>query len=98
MSITLRVTDSDGVSDSKTVTIRPETVPFTLASSPAGVPLSYSGTEHVAPVTLTSAIGYHTTISAPAQITRDGQTWTFAGWSDGGARSTTSPCRRRPRR
>ena len=85
--ITLRVTDSDGVSDSKTVTIRPETVPFTLASSPAGVPLSYSGTQHVAPVTLTSAIGYHTTISAPAQITRGGRTWTFAGWSDGGARA-----------
>jgi glucose/arabinose dehydrogenase len=85
--ITLRVTDSDGVSDSKTVTIHPETVPFTLASSPAGVPLSYSGTAHVAPVTLTSAIGYHTTISAPAQITRAGRTWTFAGWSDGGARA-----------
>ena len=35
----------------------------------------------------TSAIGYHTTISAPAQITRGGKTWTFAGWSDGGARA-----------
>jgi glucose/arabinose dehydrogenase len=85
--VTLRVTDSDGVSDSKTVTIRPETVAFTLASSPSGVPLSYSGTQHVAPVTLTSAIGYHTTISAPAQITRGGETWAFGGWSDGGARA-----------
>lgn len=85
-AITLRVTDSDGVSDSKTVDIHPETVPLTLASSPAGVALSYSGTEHVAPVTLTTAIGYHTSVSAPAQITRGGETWTFAGWSDGGAR------------
>jgi glucose/arabinose dehydrogenase len=85
-AITLRVTDSDGLSDEKSVDIRPETTPFTLASSPPGVPLSYSGVEHVAPVTLTSAIGYHTTISAPAQITVGGVTRAFEGWSDGGAR------------
>ena len=41
--IELTATDSDGVVDRKTVEIHPETVPFTLASVPAGVPLSYSG-------------------------------------------------------
>jgi PKD repeat protein len=85
-TINARITDSDGLFDETTVEIRPETVPFTLDSSPAGVALSYSGSEVMAPVTLTSAIGYHTSVSAPAEITRDGDVWTFDRWSDGGAR------------
>ena len=36
--ITLTATDSGGLTGSRTVTIRPETVPLTIASSPAGRP------------------------------------------------------------
>ena len=84
--IELTATDSDGVVDRKTVEIHPETIPFTLASVPAGVPLSYSGVQHVAPAKLTASIGYRTSVSAPDQFTRDGIVYTFKGWSDGGAR------------
>ena len=84
--IELTATDSDGVVDRKTVEIHPETIPFSLASVPAGVPLSYSGVQHVAPAKLTASIGYRTSVSAPDQFTRDGIVYTFKGWSDGGAR------------
>jgi glucose/arabinose dehydrogenase/PKD repeat protein len=84
--IQLTATDDTGLTDTETVEIHPETVALTLASSPPGVPLSYSGSERLAPALLTAAIGYHTTISAPAEITRDGVIRRFEAWSDGGAR------------
>ena len=80
-------TDSEGQQDTKTVMIRPETVALTLASSPPGATLSYSARAYLAPATVTSAIGYHTSVSAPETLTADGASYVFDGWSDGGERS-----------
>jgi glucose/arabinose dehydrogenase len=86
-AIQLTATDETGLTDTEIVEIHPETVALTLASSPPGVTLSYSGSERLAPALLTAAIGYHTTISAPAEIVTDGGvTRRFEAWSDGGAR------------
>ena len=83
----MTATDSDGLTATKTVVIRPETITLTLASSPFGATLSYSAREFVAPATLTAAIGYRTSVSAPETLTVGGTSYTFDSWSDGGARS-----------
>jgi hypothetical protein len=86
-TIRLIARDSEGLQDTKTVTIRPRTVKLALKSSPAGAVLSYSGADHTAPASLTAASGYRTTISAPASFTREATTYHFERWSDGGARA-----------
>ena len=85
--IEFTATDSEGQQDTKTVVIRPETIALTLASSPPGATLSYSAREYLAPARLTSAIGYRTSVSAPATVTAGGASYEFDSWSDGGARS-----------
>jgi glucose/arabinose dehydrogenase len=85
--IEFTATDSAGQEDTQTVVIRPETIALTLASSPPGVTLSYSARAYVAPVTLTSAIGFRTSVSAPETVTVGGRGYRFDSWSDGGARS-----------
>jgi glucose/arabinose dehydrogenase len=85
--IEFTATDSAGLQDTRTVVIRPETIALTLASSPPGATLSYSAREYVAPVTLTTAIGYRTSVSAPETLTVGGTSYRFDAWSDGGARS-----------
>ena len=86
--ILLTATDSDGVGDSQDggdPTRRRS--PSRSRASPPGVPLSYSGLEHLAPASLTAAIGYRTSISAPDGSSRaTASSHPFKGWSDGGAR------------
>lgn len=85
--IQFTATDSRGLEDTETVVIRPETIALSLGSSPPGATLSYSGREYLAPVTLTSAIGYRPSVSAPEVLTVGGTSYVFDSWSDGGARS-----------
>jgi glucose/arabinose dehydrogenase/PKD repeat protein len=85
--ITLRATDSDGLVGTRTIQIRPETVPLSLRSEPAGAPLSYGGAAVAAPFDHAAAIGFRTTVSAAEGFTSDGRPFVFDGWSDGGARS-----------
>jgi PKD repeat protein/glucose/arabinose dehydrogenase len=84
--VTLTATDNRGLTDSRTVSIQPETVQFTLASSPAGASVSYDGVNQTAPYTKRSAIGFQTPISAAFRFRKDGTTYEFQGWSDTGAR------------
>ena len=85
--IEFTATDSEGQQDTKTVVIRPETIALTLASSPPGATLSYSARGYLAPATVTSAIGYRTSVSAPETLTPAGASYVFDSWSDGGERS-----------
>ena len=85
--VTLKATDANGLSDSRTVSVYPESVRFTLASSPTGAPVTYAGLAGPAPFNMTSAIGFLTSISAADQFTApNGSTYAFESWSDGGAR------------
>jgi glucose/arabinose dehydrogenase len=83
--INLRATDSTGLTNTRRVNIRPETVPFALRSAPSGAAVSYAGTAAVTPFTTNAAIGFNTTISAASAFTAaDGRPYVFDGWSDGG--------------
>ncbi|MDQ3274327.1 MAG: DNRLRE domain-containing protein, partial [Actinomycetota bacterium] len=85
--VRLTVTDSGGLTHTTSVDVRPETSGFTLASSPAGAPVDYIGAQSgAAPFTREAAVGYRVSVSAAESFVRDGVTYRFAGWSDGGAR------------
>ena len=85
--IRLTVTDSGGLKHTSSVDVRPQTSKLTLASSPAGAPLDYIGAQSgAAPFTRTAAVGYRATIAAAETFVKDGVTYRFAAWSDGGAR------------
>ena len=85
--VRLTAVDSSGLRDTKTVDIRPQTSNFTLASSPAGAPLSYAGTQAApAPFTKRAAVGFRASVSALDSFTVGGTIYRFQGWSDGGAR------------
>ena len=62
----------------------PRTVPITLASDPAGVALTLGTQTATAPFTLEVIEGSQLPITAPSQATVGGETYDFAGWSDGG--------------
>ncbi|MGH2978995.1 MAG: PQQ-dependent sugar dehydrogenase [Solirubrobacterales bacterium] len=84
--VTLTATDSKGVSASKTVTIAPETIDLTIASVPAGAPITYAGYAQVAaPYSSRAAIGFLTTVGAADRFSHNGRLFVFEGWSDGGA-------------
>jgi hypothetical protein len=66
--------------------MQPETIQLGLESSPPGAQLSYGGLAVTAPARRTAAVGFHTTVSAPAELVSGGARFTFDRWSDGGAR------------
>jgi hypothetical protein len=67
------------------VRIDPQTVAVTIASTPAGAPVTYAGTNRVAPYSTRSAVGFKTTLGASALFTSGSNTYLFGTWSDGGA-------------
>ncbi|TDD88537.1 PQQ-dependent sugar dehydrogenase [Actinomadura rubrisoli] len=82
----LTVTDSDGLSDTKSVELHPKTAEVTLASNPAGIPLTLLETAKAAPFKGTVIAGSTVSISAPTQTQVVGdKAYEFVGWSDGGA-------------
>ena len=84
--VTLTATDSKGVSASKTVTIVPQTIDLTIASVPAGAPITYAGYPLVAgPYRATAATGFLTTVGAAERSRTTVASSCSTSWSDGGA-------------
>jgi glucose/arabinose dehydrogenase len=79
--ITLTATDSSGSTGSTTVYIQPQTVQFTLDTTPAGLQIVYGGVSATTPATFTTIVGSRHTIQAPSPQGN----LAFASWSDGGA-------------
>ncbi len=82
---TLEVTDSDGISRSDTVVIRPDKVDLSFATSPAGIPVFIDGLPQDAPFSYDTLIGFQHVIAVPFTHCMNGQEQTFVSWSDGGA-------------
>jgi hypothetical protein len=85
--ITMIATDSNGRTATDQVEIYPRAVNLVLASSPPGAPVSYGGTTGPAPRARPAAIGFVSSIAAERTFISNGTTYSFVGWSDGGARA-----------
>ena len=84
--VTLRARDAGGAPGTRTVEMRPETRTVRISSLPTGAPVTYSDRVFATPFVHPSPIGFKTTVSVPEVFDRDGTRYTFASWSDGGAR------------
>ena len=85
--LTVTVTDSGGLTDSRTVQLDPKTVPLSFASAPIGATVTVGETAHTAPYSETFIQKSPVTVTA-APTTGSGTTIAaFSSWSDGGARS-----------
>ena len=86
--ITLTVTDSNGLTDTKSVIIWPQKVNLPFDTSPSGLTVYVDGVARTAPFVLDTLVGFNHTIEARDQ-TSGGNNYTFTSWSDGGAQSHT---------
>ena len=76
----LTATDASGLTDTKVVSVQPQTVQVSFASSPSGRLLIYDGAQGTTPFTQDHRARLEHTIEAPEQTG-----FRFSSWSDGGA-------------
>ncbi|HVK14751.1 MAG TPA: PA14 domain-containing protein, partial [Gemmataceae bacterium] len=81
--VVLTVRDANGAEFTTTFDVQPVLAQLTLASNPAGVPLTIDGQPVTDPVG--SVVGMGRTIQAPESVMINGLPYTFVAWSDGGA-------------
>lgn len=82
LRITLKATDSRGISTTVRRTFTPNRVAVTFVTEPAGRTVIVDGSPFAAPVTLTSWAGSTLQLDVPAQTTAEGVSYEFASWSD----------------
>jgi hypothetical protein len=85
--VVLTVRDSDGLTDTTTVDIRPRTSVITLNSNLPNAQLTLDGVPVTAPHTFTGVEGIIRTIGAVSPQTSSGASYVFTSWSDGGAQT-----------
>jgi glucose/arabinose dehydrogenase len=87
LELRLTATDSDGLTDSQSLQLDPQTATVTMQSNPPGLELVIDDVRRVAPFTTTVIRGSNNSISAPSPQAMAGDNYAFDSWSDGGARS-----------
>ncbi|MFI7639188.1 LamG-like jellyroll fold domain-containing protein [Nonomuraea sp. NPDC049400] len=87
LELRLTVTDTQGLTDTKSVVLQPRTVNLTFQSSPPGLQVGFNSEQTTTPFTRTVIVGSGNSISAPSPQTSSGQSYSFGSWSDGGAAS-----------
>ncbi|HSX40138.1 MAG TPA: PQQ-dependent sugar dehydrogenase, partial [Candidatus Saccharimonadales bacterium] len=85
--IDLTVTDSRGLTDTKTIAIHPNVINLTFTSAPSGLSFTLDGIPHTTPYTTPSVVGFLHTLDTPTPQTLSGTSYAFASWSDSGAKS-----------
>jgi glucose/arabinose dehydrogenase len=86
LELTLTVTDSGGLTDTRTIRLEPKTVTLKLRSNPSGLQLSLNGSTPTTPFDRTVIQGSTNGVAAPTPQTLNTFTYDFASWSDGLAR------------
>ena len=87
LEIKLTATDAQGLTNSASVTIQPQTVDLSFQTSPAGMQLSVGTFTGAAPFTRTVIKGSLNGVDALAPQGTFPNVWDFSSWSDGGAES-----------
>ncbi|HEY3229628.1 MAG TPA: PKD domain-containing protein, partial [Roseiflexaceae bacterium] len=85
LEVFLSATDSRGLTSVITRELRPNIVPLTFATAPAGLEIAINDSTLTGPQLLTSWEGYVLNVAAADPQDALGQTWRFDRWSDGGA-------------
>ena len=83
LEITASVVDGGGLADSETVELAPETSIVTVATSPAGLPVSMGSQGGPGPFAAEMVVGSTRTVSASSPVVIGEKTYAFASWSDG---------------
>jgi glucose/arabinose dehydrogenase/PKD repeat protein len=86
--ITLTVTDSNGLTDTKSVIIWPHKVNLSFAAAPSGLTLYVDGIAKTTPFVYDTLTRFQHTIEARNQ-SLGGSSYAFTSWSDGGAQTHT---------
>ena len=86
--ITLTVTDSTGLTDTRSVLIYPRKVNLSFSAAPAGLTVYLDGIANTTPFVYDTLAGFSHTVEARNQ-TSGGTSYTFGSWSDGGAQTHT---------
>jgi glucose/arabinose dehydrogenase/chitodextrinase len=86
--ITLTVTDSNGLTDVKSVLIYPTKVNLTFDTVPSGLTLYLDGIAKTTPFVYDTLVGFQHNIEARNQVSGTNNA-TFASWSDGAAQTHT---------
>jgi glucose/arabinose dehydrogenase len=89
LEIRLTATDSQGLSKTTTLNLRPKTVEVRFATRPTGLRLKVNDVTLRAPKSLVSWEGYKLRVNAPPQKDSAGRYWVFSSWSDRGAAAHT---------
>jgi glucose/arabinose dehydrogenase/PKD repeat protein len=87
LELTLTATDPQGLSDTDTVRIDPQTVGLTFQTSPTGLQLAVGQASDATPFTRTVIVGSANSLGAPSPQTLNGRNYAFQSWSDGGAQT-----------
>jgi PKD repeat protein len=87
--LTVTVTDSGGLTDTKTIQLNPKIVSLSFASVPSGAMVTVGSTDRTTPYSETFIQGAPVTITAAPTTGTGATVAAFSGWSDGGARSHT---------
>ena len=89
LDLTLTATDAQGASASVTRELDPKTVILSFATNPTGLQLAVNSSSSTAPFTREVIKGSLNSLSAPSPQTLGSTTYSFSGWSDGGAATHT---------
>ncbi len=82
LQLTLTVTDSHGLSASRTVDLVPRLSSITVQSDPPGIAVAAGGRTGATPYTQQFLEGGDVQLIAPASVSMNGSDYTFAGWTD----------------
>jgi glucose/arabinose dehydrogenase len=87
--IHLTVRDSAGLTRTTFRDVQPRTAQVIINTNPAGLEVRVDGQPVTAPTTFTGVVGIQRTLTAVTPQTLGSTTYTFQGWSDGGAAQHT---------